>query len=66
MHLTHDKELYKIRCNPLHPLYDALPVHYVPVRDARGALVAHRYTYASSLQNLAVAQDFYSRLSVST
>ena len=24
--------LYKIRCNPLHPLYGVLPVPYVPVR----------------------------------
>ena len=24
--------LYKIRCNPMHPLYGALPVPYVPVR----------------------------------
>ena len=38
--------LYKIRCNPMHPLCDALPVHYVPVRVTRGALIAHQYTYA--------------------
>ena len=36
--------LYKIRCNPLHPLYEALPVPYVPVRVTRGAVIAHRYT----------------------
>ena len=30
--------LYKIRCNPMHPLYGT-------VRVTRGALVAHRYTY---------------------
>ena len=34
--------LYKIRCNPLHRLYGAVPVPYVPVRVSR----AHRYTYA--------------------
>ena len=34
--------LYKIRCNPVHPLNGALPGLYV----TRGALVAHRYTYA--------------------
>ena len=34
--------LYKIRYNPMHPLYGALPV---PVRVTRGAFVAHRYTY---------------------
>ena len=38
--------LYKIRCNPKHPLCGALPVPYVPVRVTRGALIAHRYTYA--------------------
>ena len=38
--------LYKIRCNPVHPLNGALPGLYVPVRVKRDALVAHRYTYA--------------------
>ena len=38
--------LYKIGCNPMHPLNGALPGLYVPVRVTRGALVAHRYTYA--------------------
>ena len=38
--------LYKIRCNPVHPLNGALPGPYVPMRVTRGALVAHRYTYA--------------------
>ena len=38
--------LYKIRCSPKHPLCGALPVPYVPVRVTRGALMAHRYTYA--------------------
>ena len=38
--------LYKIRCNPMHPLYSALIVPYVPVRVTRGAVIAHRYTYA--------------------
>ena len=36
--------LYKIRCNPVHPLSGALPGPYVPARVTRGALVAHRYT----------------------
>ena len=39
--------LYKIRCNPVHPLNGALPAPYVPVWVTRGAPVAHRYTYAS-------------------
>ena len=38
--------LYKIRCNPKHPLCGALPVRYVPVRVTRGAMIAHRYTFA--------------------
>ena len=38
--------LYKIRCNPVHPLNGALPGPYVTVRVTRGALVTHRYTYA--------------------
>ena len=38
--------LYKIRCNPMHPLNGALPGPYVPARVTRGALVAHRHTYA--------------------
>ena len=38
--------LYKIRCNPMHPLCGTLPVPYVPVRVTHGTLIAHRYTYA--------------------
>ena len=38
--------LYKIRCNPMHPLNGALPGPYVPVRVTRGALVAYQCTYA--------------------
>ena len=38
--------LYKIRCNPVHPLNGAIPGSYVSARVTRGALVAHRYTYA--------------------
>ena len=37
---------FVVRCNPVHPLNGALPGPYVPVRVTRGALVAHRYTYA--------------------
>ena len=39
--------MYKIRCNPMHPLYGALLVPYVPVRVTRGAVIAHRCTYES-------------------
>ena len=38
--------LYKIWCNPVHPLDGVLPGPYVPVRVTRGVLVAYRYTYA--------------------
>ena len=38
--------LYKIRCNPVHPLNGALPGPYVPAQVTRGALVAHQYNYA--------------------
>ena len=38
--------LNKIRCNKVHPLNGALPGPYVPAWDTRGALVAHRHTYA--------------------
>ena len=37
--------LYKIRCNPMHPLYGALPGPYVLVLVTRCVLVAHRYNY---------------------
>ena len=39
--------LYEIRFNQVHPLNGALPGPYVLVRVTRGALVAHRYTYAA-------------------
>ena len=38
--------LYKIGYNPMHPLYSALPLPYVPVRVTRCVLVAHRYSDA--------------------
>ena len=37
--------LYKIRCYPMHPLYDALPVPYVLVWVTSGTVIAHWYTY---------------------
>ena len=37
--------LYKIRCNAMHLLNDALPGTYVLVRVARGTMVAHRCAY---------------------
>ena len=41
--------LYKIWCNPVHPLNGALPGSYVPSRVTRGALVAHRGTLVHRL-----------------
>ena len=41
--------LFKIRSkssNPLHPLSGALPLPYVPAHVTRGALVAHRHSFA--------------------
>ena len=35
--------VYKIRCNPMYPLYGALPV---PVQVTCSAVIAHQYTYA--------------------
>ena len=58
--------LYKIRCNPVHPLNGALPGPYVPARvtpsRCSGRTSVHLCT--ASLQNLAVQQDFYSFLGV--
>ena len=38
--------LCKIRCNPTHPLYGAIPVPYVPVQVTRDAVIGYRFTYA--------------------
>ena len=38
--------LFKIKSNPMLPLRGALPLPYVPARVTRGALVAHRYSFA--------------------
>ena len=31
--------MFKIRCKPMHPLYGAIPVPHVPMRNTRDALV---------------------------
>ena len=51
--------LYKIRCNPVHPLNGARPGPYVPVR------VTHRYTYASPRCRTSQYRRTFIRLSVS-
>ena len=38
--------LFKIKSNLKHPLSGALPSPYVPARVTRGALVAHRHSFA--------------------
>ena len=38
--------LFKIKNNPMHPLSCVLPLPYVPGRVTRGALVAHRHSFA--------------------
>ena len=38
--------LFTIKSNPMHPLSGALPLSYVPVRVTRGALVAHKHSFA--------------------
>ena len=53
--------MYKIRCNPLHPLYGALPLPYVPVR---------RWSHIGTLTRLLAAEPrsiagFYSLVSIS-
>ena len=37
---------YKIRCNPIHPLYGDLLVPYLMEQVTRGAVIAHRCTFA--------------------
>ena len=38
--------LFNIKSNPMHPLSGSLPLAYVPARVTRGALVAHRHSFA--------------------
>ena len=37
--------LYKIWCNPFHPLHAQLPQLYVPIRLTRAAVAAHDYAF---------------------
>ena len=56
--------LYKIRCNPVHPLNCALPGPYVSVLVTRGALVAHNRTYAPPRCRTSQYQRIFMLLSV--
>ena len=38
--------LFKIKSDPMHPLSGAVPLPYVPARVTRGALIAHRHSFA--------------------
>ena len=58
--------LYKIRCNPMHQINDALPGPCVPVWITRGALVAYRYTYAPPRRRTSQYRRTFVLLSVST
>ena len=49
----------------MHPLCGALPVPYVPVRVTRGALIAHRYTYAPPRCRTSQYRRTFSSFSVS-
>ena len=49
----------------MHPLDDALPGAYVPVRGTRGALVAHRYTYTKPFCRISQYRWTFVPLSVS-
>ena len=57
--------LYKIRCNPMHPLNDALHGPHVPVWVTSGALIAHRYTYALPRCRISQCSRTFIALSVS-
>ena len=57
--------LFKIRCHPMHPINDALPGPYVPVRVTRCARVAHRYTYAPPRCRTSQYRRTFVRLSLS-
>ena len=49
----------------MHPLSGALPGPYVPVGITRGALVAHRYTYAPPRRRTSPYSRTFIRFSVS-
>ena len=57
--------LYKIRCNPMHHLYGAIPVPYVPVLVTFGAVISQRYTYAPPSCRTAQFRRTFIPLSVS-
>ena len=56
---------FKIDSNPMHPLSGALPLPCVLVRVTRGALVAHRYSFAPSRCRTSQYRRTFVSLSVS-
>ena len=56
--------LFKIKSNPMHPLSGALPLPYVPTRVTRGALVAHRYSFAPPRCRISQSRRTFVPLSV--
>ena len=57
--------LFKIKSNPVHPWSGALPLPYVPARVTRGALVAHRHSFAPPRCRTSQYRRSFSPLSVS-
>ena len=52
-------------CNPLHLLYGALPVPYVPVRITLGAVIEYGFTYAPPLGRTSQYSTTFINFSVS-
>ena len=57
--------LFQIKSNPMHPVSGALPLPYVPARITRGALVAHRHSFAPPLCRTSQYPKIFVHLSVS-
>ena len=57
--------LFKIKSNQMHPLSGALPLPYVPGRVTRGALVAHRHSFAPPRGRTSLYRRSFMPLSVS-
>ena len=57
--------LNKIRCSPMHPLYGAQPVQYLPVRVTRCDVISHRYPNAPPRCRTSLYRRTFIRLSVS-
>ena len=57
--------LFKIKSNPMHPLSGALPLPNVPARATRGALVAHKHSFATPCCRTSQYRKSFVLLSVS-